>query len=510
LDPGRKFLPVEVIKHNLDGMAAVKLNVLHWHLTDDQGFRIESKLFPKLHELGSDGFFYSQAQVKDIIVYAADRGIRVMPEFDLPGHATSWLVAYPEFAAFPGPYTIARTWGVKNPVFNPANENIYQFFTDFFSEMALLFPDDYLHIGGDENNGIDWNNSVSVQEFMHASNMPDNHALQNYFNRRILNILTGLNKKMMGWDEIFQPGLPQDVLIHSWRGKKALVASAKKGYQTILSNGFYIDLIHTAAEHYLNDPLPSDTPLSESEQKLILGGEATMWGEYVGPQTIDSRIWPRTAAIAERLWSPASIKDVDDMYRRLEVISLLLEEHGLLHLKNYDFMLRRLTGGADIKALKILIDVIEPLEGYKRGRFKKYTSYSPLTRVVDTARPESITAREFDSLVKSYLRDNRPDPKLSQKIQALLNLWQKNHSRLQKNIKDSPILKEIESLSQDLSEAADIGLAALDRIKKHQDIPEHRITDQIKALQDMSRQRGQVELVILPSIELLLTAGKLK
>ncbi|MGB9894030.1 MAG: beta-N-acetylhexosaminidase, partial [Candidatus Saccharicenans sp.] len=308
IDSGRHFMPVEVIKRNLLAMAAVKLNVLHWHLSEDQGFRVECLTFPRLTQLGSDGNYYTRDQVKEIIQLASDLGIRVMPEFDIPGHSTSWFVGYPEYASSPGPYQIERNFGVFHPAFNPANPAVYKFFDKFFKEMASLFPDPYVHIGGDEVEPDHWKENRGIQQFMKKKNLPDYQALQAYFNRNILKILTKYNKKMVGWDEIYQPDLPKDIVIQSWRGTQALVDGAKKGYQGILSNGYYIDLCETAEKHYLNDPIPLDSPLTPQEKKLILGGEATMWTELVSPETIDSRIWPRTAAIAERLWSPQEVR----------------------------------------------------------------------------------------------------------------------------------------------------------------------------------------------------------
>ncbi|NTV81865.1 MAG: family 20 glycosylhydrolase, partial [Candidatus Aminicenantes bacterium] len=359
IDAGRHFHPVDVIKRNLDAMAAVKMNVLHWHLTEDQGFRVESKVFPKLHQLGSDGMFYTQAQIREVVDYAAERAIRVMPEFDIPGHSTSWFVAYPQYSSAPGSYAIERKFGVFGPAFNPADERVYPFFDAFFKEMAALFPDPYLHIGGDEVEGHQWEANPGIQAFKKQNGLADNNALQAYFNKRLLKILTKHGKKMVGWDEIFQPDLPKDIVIHSWRGPKSLIEAAQRGYQGILSNGYYIDLCQTAEFHYLNDPLPQDSPLGDREKALVLGGEATMWSELVTPETIDSRIWPRTAAIAERLWSPAAVRDVDDMYRRLGLVSIELEELGLLHLKNVDMLLRRLLGRPDIHALKVLTQAVE-------------------------------------------------------------------------------------------------------------------------------------------------------
>ena len=153
IDVGRHFIPLDVLKRNLDGMAAVKLNVFHWHLSENQGFRVESKKFPKLQEMGSDGLYYTQDEVRDLIAYARDRGIRVVPEFDMPGHSTAWFVGYPELASGPGPYQIERKWGVFDPAMDPTQERTYKFLDGFIGEMAKLFPDQYFHIGGDEVNG---------------------------------------------------------------------------------------------------------------------------------------------------------------------------------------------------------------------------------------------------------------------------------------------------------------------------------------------------------------------
>ena len=506
IDVSRHFMPADVIKRNLDGMAAVKMNVFHWHLADDQGFRVECKTWPKLHELGSDGFYYTQNQIKDIIAYAADRGIRVVPEFDVPAHATSWLVAYPELASAPGPYTIERGWGIKDPTMNPANEFTYEFLDKLFAEMASLFPDDYLHIGGDENNGKQWNANPEIQQFMQENDIPDNHMLQAHFNMHILKSLTKYNKKMIGWDEIFQPGLPTDIVIHSWRGRKSLNESAQRGYMGILSNGYYIDLIQSAEYHYLNDPIPANTPLSPGEQEQILGGETTSWGELVTHETVDSRIWPRTAAIAERLWSPRPVMDVDDMYRRLETTSFHLEELGLLHRKNYEMMLRRLTNNHNISPLKTLVDVVEPVKIYTRHRQgKKYTSYSPYTRVVDAARPESMTARHFANLVDKYISDPK-NPDATELI-LQLSVWQENHRQLVEIIKVSPVLKEIKSISADLEALSRLGLEAAKALIKNKTLKKKVLENSNKLFENAKKPRGQVELMIVPSIQKLVAAA---
>lgn len=433
IDVCRHWQPIEVIKRNLDGMALVKLNVLHLHLTEDQGFRIESKTVPQLHERGSDGHYFTQDQMREIIAYAAERAIRVVPEFDMPGHATSWVVAFPDLASAPGPYVIERRWGVFDPVLDPTNEQTYAMLERFLGEMAALFPDPYLHIGGDENNGKQWNANPRIQAFIREHDLKDNAGLHAYFNRRIRDILQKHGKKLVGWDEILHPDLPKDSVVHSWRGAAGLAAAASQGYATILSNGYYIDLNYPAADHYRNDPLPADTKLTPEEQARVLGGEATMWAEWVTPEIIDSRIWPRTAAIAERLWSPREVNDVADMYRRLAIVSRRLEETGLQHERNRPAMIRRFAGegapGAVVAALSQVIDAIEPVKQYERGgQQRDVTQLSPLTGLADCARPESNASREFRHHVDRYLTaaDEGERKKELPFVQGVLMDWRRN------------------------------------------------------------------------------------
>ncbi len=505
IDSCRHFMPVDVIKRNLDGMSAVKLNVLHWHLTEDQGFRVECKTFPELHRLGSDGLYYTHDQLKEVIRYASDRGIRVVPEFDIPGHSTSWLVGYPELASAPGPYAIERGFGVKDPTFDPTRKATYKFFDKFFAEMSSLFPDDYIHIGGDENNGKQWDENPAIQAFMKKKGLKDNHALQAYFNERILNILTKYKKKMIGWDEIYQPYLPKNIVIQSWRGEESLRDAAQKGYMGLLSRGYYIDLAKSASHHYLNDPVPQDSVLTPEERKRVLGGEATMWSELVSPETVDSRIWPRTAAIAERFWSPAGVRDVDDMYRRLEIIALQLEEFGLTHIKNREMMMRRLAGGMDIEPLKVFLGAVEPLEGYARHhQGVTYTSFSPLTRVVDLAIPDAAVARRLEKLVDNYLV--RREPNSLDLINDTLRIWKDNHQRLLPLIRRSPVLAEIEGMSEDLSLIAGAGLEALEMIVAGQEVSSDWILQKKELLEKAKKPRGHAELVVTSAIGKLIEA----
>jgi hexosaminidase len=454
IDACRHFIPVEVVKRNIDGMVLVKMNVLHWHLSENQGFRVESKVFPKLHQMGSNGEFYTQEQIREIVNYANERGVRVMPEFDIPGHATAWMVGHPELASAAGPYQIEKHFGVFDPTIDPTKKETYKFFEKFFKEMSQLFPDEYMHIGGDENNGEQWNKNPKIQEFMKKNGIKDNHELQAYFNRKLLDILTKNGKKMMGWDEIFQPSLPNSIVIHSWRGRENQEQAAQKGYQSVLSNGYYIDLFGHASQHYLNDPLPADSKLTSAEKARILGGEATMWAELVNAETIDSRIWPRTAAIAERLWSQSSVNNVDDMYRRLEVINLRLEETGLENIRSREMMMRRLCNGSDIEPLRILLDAAEPLKGYKRHGSQHYTTEYPLSRAADIALSDAPDYIRIHLLYNDYLK-NRNRESYS-KMVDLLEKWINNQKAIYSLASENIALKEVLPLSDNLVELASI------------------------------------------------------
>src|SRR5271165_3551568 len=352
VDTGRHFIPLDVVKRNLDGMEAVKMNVFHWHLSENQGFRAESRKFPKLHEQGSDGMYYTQEEIREVIEYARDRGIRVVPEFDMPGHSTAWFVGYPELASGPGPYQIWQAWGVADPAMNPTDEKTYKFLNELFAEMGKIFPDQYFHIGGDEVNGKEWDANPNIQEFMKSHNIKNNEGLQAYFSQRVQELVVKHGKTPVGWDEILVPGVPKSIVIQSWRGSEALATAAREGYRGILSNGYYIDLGWSAARHYAVDPMAgAAASLTPAEKERILGGEATMWSEYVNWENIDSRVWPRTAAIAERYWSAENTTDVASMYSRMEAESLRLEWLGLTHRSYQRRMVERMAGSGSVEQI---------------------------------------------------------------------------------------------------------------------------------------------------------------
>jgi hexosaminidase len=513
IDSARHFVPLDVLRRNIDGLEAVKMNVFHWHLSENQGFRVESKKFPKLHEAGSDGLYYTQDEIHDLVEYARDRGIRVVPEFDVPGHSTAWFVGYPELASAPGPYKIERKWGVFDPAFDPTNERTYKFLDQFIGEMAKLFPDQFFHVGGDEVNGKQWDANPKIQEFIKAHNLKNNEGLQSYFNKRLEPIVSKHGKSMVGWDEVLDPTLPKDIVIQSWRGADGLAAAAKQGFRGILSNGYYLDLGWSSARHYAVDPLGGATAnLSPEEKARILGGESCMWAEYVNPENIDSRIWPRNAAIAERLWSPQEITDAASMHTRMEAIAIRLEWLGLTH-KTYERqMLERIAGPSnpeEFAALSTLASVVEPVKDYAREEtaLTEPTSGTPLNRLVDAVPLESATARRFGELVDKFIAGSCHEARDTERLGAQLAVWRDNDAKLQPLAQRSFLVSEVTATSQDLSMLGTVGLAALDFIAKGQRAPDDWKSQQLATLQQVEKPKSQLLLIPAPAVQKLVEAA---
>ena len=510
IDTGRHFQPINVIKRNLDGMEAVKLNVFHWHLSEDQGFRAESKIYPLLTAKGSNGLFYTQAEMREIVAYARDRGIRVVPEFDMPCHTTSWFVGYPDLASGKGPYKIETKWGVFDPAMDPTRESTFAFINRFIGEMTTIFPDAYFHVGGDECDGKEWDASARIHEFMRAHHLKDNAALQSYFTARVQKLVAAHHRIMVGWDEVLQPDTPKDVVIHSWRGPEGLAAAVRHGNRAILSNGYYIDLNQPASEHYLVDPLGgAAASLTPEEQKLVLGGEATMWSEFTTPEIIDSRIWPRTAAIAERLWSAQDVRDVPSMYARLAVISDRLEFYGLTHQSYTRPMLQRMSGKADPKYLAVLAGVVQPPLGYQREELKQYDWYSPLNHLVDAVPPESNIARQFSDLVAAITAGNA-SPEQWQRAKSWLMLWHDNDSKLEPSLNHSDITAELVPVSQTLAQVSGIGLRALDDLQNHRPVDAATTAADTQTLKAAEKPQGVLRDMVVAPIEALVQAAAQK
>lgn len=510
LDCSRHFEPVDVIERTLDGMAAVKLNVFHWHLTDDQGFRIESHVFPKLTGMGSDGLYYTQEQAKEIVAYARARGIRVVPEFDMPGHTTSWMVGYPELASAPGPFAIQRHFGIFDPVMDPTRETTYAFLDKFVAEMATIFPDSYVHIGGDENNGVEWKHNLRIQMFMQEHHLKSTADLQTYFNDRLFKILKKHGKRMIGWDEIMTPSLSTDVVVQSWRGFKSLAQGARQGYSGILSAGYYIGHDDSAAAYYRVDPLPADSDLTPEKSARILGGEVCAWGEYVDARTLDSRIWPIAAAIAERFWSPSSVNNVNDMYRRLEVESLRLEASGLTHLTHESVSLRALAGTDQIGSLQVLASALEPVAFRVRGPWSKkhgITQQDPLDHLIDALPPDPPFRRSFEKLVSTYLQNPAAHPDEKTRLITIFRAWTAALPKIMQLISASPKLAEVGPRVLELSEMGTMGLQAVSFLSTHSAAPADWKEQKLAILDEAEKPEALVRFTVLSALRELVLAA---
>jgi len=505
IDVSRHFMPLDAIERNVDGMAAVKLNILHLHLSDDEGFRVESKRCPRLTRVASDGLFYKQDQIHELIAYARNRGVRVVPEFDVPGHAVSWLVAYPQVASGPAPQGLVRSQRDNlRPPLDPTQDATYKLLDKVFGEMEKLFPDRYFHIGGDEVDGKYWDKDAHIQTWMHDHNIQDNHALQTYFTKRVQVIVQKHGKQMEGWDEILAGDLPKDSLIQSWRGANSLADAAKLGYKTVLSAGYYLDLQYPASQYYAVDPLSGESAaLAPEEKSRILGGEAAQWTEYVTPEILDNRIWPRLGAIAERLWSPASVTDVDSMYRRLAVLSRNLEWLGLEQRTSSARMMGRIDNDdMPPQLLETLAVTIEPVKEYEREKTQVYDVEAPLNHLVDAVPPESDQARQINALAQRAVHD----PSVRPELRKWFTRWRDNDAPIEPYLATSALRQPLVPLSQGLSELGTLGLSALDAIESGHPVTQDQHKEQLVDIEKSAAPHAELFLVVAPAIRTIVAA----
>ena len=504
LDVCRHWLPKELVLRTLDAMAAVKLNVLHWHLTEDQAFRIESKRYPLLHEAGSDGNYYTQDDVRDVVAKATSLGIRVVPEFDVPGHTTSWLVAYPEeLSPIDQNWRLAETYDVQPAALDPTRESTFELLEGFFAEMAQLFPDPVVHIGGDEVNGEVWESTPRIRRYMEQHSIDGVQQLQARFTQRMVEMLERLGKQPMVWDEALGPGLDRSVIVQAWRDDRALRAAVAHGHQTVFSSSYYLDHMLSAGEHYAVDPaavLNSPSSAAEAaDQALLIGGEACLWTELISEENAESRLWPRAAAIAERLWSPRSVTDTDDLYRRLEALDHQLETLGVRHRSYLDPMLRRLTEGRSTAALRTLVETVEPVRFYARHGSRRYTTQTPLDRLVDAASPESRVSRELDHLVDVALAGGEVTH-----LRQLFRSWSRQEEQL------GPVLEgrlaEVAPLSRKLASLGRLGLEALDILTGSSTPSPGWASRARRTIAASQRPDAELTIAVWPGVERLVAA----
>ena len=369
LDVGRHFFPADFVKKYIDYLALHKMNYFHWHLTDDQGWRIEIKKYPRLTEVGAwrsgtiighnpgkgndntkHGGFYTQEEVKEVIAYAKKRYITIIPEIEMPGHGSAAIAAFPWLSCFPNEPTkvsenasdiskaaggkqVQERWGVFDDVFCAGNDSTFGFLQDVLDEVILLFPSTYIHVGGDECPKNNWKRCPKCQARMQQLGLKTEHELQSYFIQRMEKYINGKHKKLIGWDEILEGGLAKNATVMSWRGEKGGIEAAKQNHDVVMTPTTYVyfDYSQTKREDslviggflplekvYGYEPIPS--VIDASQSKYILGGQANLWTEYItNPGKVEYMIFPRMTALSEVLWSPKQKKDFTDFGKRLQI-----------------------------------------------------------------------------------------------------------------------------------------------------------------------------------------------
>lgn len=484
IDVARHFMSVETIERQIDAMELTKLNVLHWHLSDGTGFRVESLRYPKLQRIGGHHQYYTQGQVRAVVAYAAERGIRVVPEFDVPGHTLAILQAYPElaaqrpvltpaeaeaalqgcrtdFAAGSATTNCAHRVNLNNPALDPSSPDVLRFAEGLFAEMGRLFPDRYFHSGGDEVVAAQWTGNPAIAAYMKAHGYADAPAMQAAFTARIERALARQGKIMAGWDEVSEAPIPKNVVVEVWRGARYTASATEAGHPVIVSCGYYLDLLQPARVHYLADPAdtePDAPPLSPDQEALILGGEAPLWSELVTDGMEDARLWPRAAAIAERFWSPRAVRDPDDMERRLPAVMAELEATGLQAQESRERMIARLTP-ANVAPLTVLTDATVPVRGYALHGIGKRVGEILLTGPAAIAEPDSFTAMRFNRLAARYAAGERG---LAPELRAMLTVWLDNDVAYE-SVAATPLLAAAAPVSRALSELAAIGIEAMEK-----------------------------------------------
>ena len=358
LDVSRHFMPKEFVKKYIDLLARHKMNRFHWHLTEDQGWRIEIRKYPRLTEVGScrdqtlvgpyvsdpakrifDGIkhcgFYTQDDIREVVAYAAERFVTVVPEIEMPGHAQAAIAAYPQLGVFPDTtLSVLGVWGVSDYIFN-ANASTISFLQDVLSEVLTLFPGKWIHVGGDEAVKTQWKASPQIQARIKELGLKDEHELQSWFIRQMDGFLTARGRRLVGWDEILEGGLAENATVMSWQGVKGGIAAAQAGHDVVMAPNSHTYFDHLQSRNRRAEPLsiggflPLDTvyafepvpaALSAAEAKHVLGAQAQLWTEYLpDPKAVEYMMFPRAAALAEVLWTPAPLRNYNDFLARLQI-----------------------------------------------------------------------------------------------------------------------------------------------------------------------------------------------
>ncbi len=488
IDTVRHFVEFDTLKRQIDAMERVKLNVLHMHISDNEGFRVESLSFPRLTEVASGGQFYTQAQVRELVAYAADRGVRIVPEIDVPAHTGAIMTAYPELAA--GPFDPKDRRSMFTAAIDPTKPQTYTFIRELLREMSGLFPDAYFHVGGDEVAPTAWMNNPEIRAFMKARGYADTIALQDYFFGEVHAIVRSLGKTTMGWEEVAHQPIDDSTVVQAWRSSQATTHITAQGNPVVVSAGYYLDLLWQGLDHYGRDPqdvraTPPDSPekvlgpaplgdLTPEQAALVIGAEAPLWSETVSDEMVDGRLWPRAALLAERFWSAADVRDPLDAARRAVIVQEGLRRLGLRDAYNRHSMAARLSP-ADAETVETLASIVTPVHNMGRlaGVFAalragKPTRLPDLNAFVDVSAPDSI---ELYQLMVWADAASRGDQAATIRLSAALAGYRDNHPRFVVAAGAVEELKAAIPASEDAARLAVMGLEALDFLQRGEAFP---------------------------------------
>ncbi|RAJ02566.1 hexosaminidase [Chitinophaga skermanii] len=480
LDVCRHFYPIKYVKKFIDVMAQYKMNRLHFHLTDDQGWRIEIKKYPRLTAVGSTrkgslvghlgqsstfdnvphGGFYTQAELRDLVAYAAERYVTIIPEIEMPGHALAALAAYPNLGCTGGPYEVSGTWGVFKDVYCAGNEETFTFLQNVLDEVLTIFPSPIIHIGGDECPKDSWKKCPKCQQRMKQNNLKDEHALQSYFVQRMEKYLNGKGRNIIGWDEILEGGLAPNAAVMSWRGEEGGIAAAKLKHNVVMTpnNYVYLDYYQASPKNepilniggylplsrvYNYEPLPAE--LTEEEKKYIIGFQGNLWTEYLSTEDqVDYMVYPRALAIAETGWSPANKKDYDAFLGKLKNVLFNLDQQGV------HYRIPEPAGLADVvtAGTSVRVDLKPPVTGavirYTIDGSEPTTASSLFTKPFNfpLAKGQTITLRCIVVLPSGRVSNKFSATYMSQEYKAGLPV-----NPAQKGVKFQAAFKPVKSLA---------------------------------------------------------------
>ena len=369
--------------------------------------------------------------------------------------------------------------------------------------MVRIFPDAYWHIGGDEVEDKHWNGNPRIVRWRRARGMRTNEELQAHFNQRLMRILRKYNRQMVGWDEILHPKVPPQTVIQSWRGTNYLRDAAKRGFTGILSAPYYLDHIKPATDFYLADPIPTTTDLTIEEQQRVLGGEACMWSEFVSYETTDSRLWPRLGAVAERLWSPQSVTDVPDMYRRLDVLAGRLEARGFRVQSHSARMLRKLFPSGDLAPVESLLTVAQPPFFAQTLNGVATTQLHPLARIVDAARPDPPARWLTERLVRRFVTD-ATDRSATDSLETLMRRWSALAPVIRSMAAETPAIGQAVPVADALDRTSVIGLEAIDFVRRGAKPDSTWLANAAADLKRFDAPQGLLRVSVVPEVRKLL------